>query len=118
MSFGIFVVITTILAIYTLRKAGGTWQGELIEKIEISKGIRLVFLTDQGKRVYIVAGSRLADYLEISDQVIKMSGYDYPEKIERDGKLQLCVACGTPYHITKTRCRAYRYTAIDPQNYV
>ena len=101
MSLGFFIFITTVLAIYTLRKAGGTWQGDLVEKIETSKGIRLVFLTNQRKRVNIVAGSRLADYFEIGDQVIKIKGYDYPEKIERGSKLQMCVACGNPYPVTK-----------------
>jgi hypothetical protein len=118
MSFGFFFLITIILAIYTLRKAGGTWRGELVEKVGSSKGIRLVFLTDQGKSVIIVADSRLADYFEIGDRVIKMKGYDYPEKIERGGKLQMCVACGNPYPITEKRCRTCRYPAIDPRHYL
>lgn len=118
MSLGFFIVITTMLAIYTLRRAGGTWQGDLVKKVEISRGIRLVFLTNQKKRMNIVAGVRLANYFEIGDQVIKIKGYDYPEKIERGGKLQMCVACGTPYPITEKNCRACHYPAIDPQHYI
>lgn len=118
MSLAFFVVITTMLAIYTLRKAGGTWQGELKEKVEISRGTRLVFLTDRGKRIILVAGSRLAVYFHIGDRVIKIKGYDYPEKIDRDGKLQLCVACGTPYPIMENHCPGCRYPSIDPQHYL
>jgi len=118
MSLGFFIVITTVLAIYTLRKASRTWQGELLEKVEISRGARLVFRTDRGKRINLVAGSRLAVYFHIGDRVIKIKGYDYPEKIDRNGNLQLCVACGTPYPITEKRCPGCRYQAIDPQHYI
>lgn len=112
-----FIVFTAILAYFTLRKAGKTWKGELEEIIERENGIQFVFRTDQGKRVSIIGGARLADYFAVGDRVVKIRGYDFPEKIERSGGQQLCVACGKIYPITEKRCRACRYPSIDPRNF-
>jgi len=112
-----FIVLTGVLAIYTLRQAGKTWQGVLEDKIEIARGTRLVFLSDQGKRVNIIADSKLADYFKLGDRVVKIRGYDYPELVERRGNLQLCLACGNPYSISDKCCERCRCPTINPLHY-
>ncbi len=118
LSLVVFILVTTVLVVITLRKAGGTWQGELLEVIRRAKGVQFNFITDQGKSITIFGGSDLSDYFKPGDRVVKISGYDFPEKIDRDGEWQLCVACGKIYSLHKKRCRFCRYPSIDPLNFI
>lgn len=118
LSLGVFIVITTILAVITLRKAGGTWQGEFVEAQQKYQGIQMSFITDQGKTKVIFGSSSLLHYYMPGDKVIKIKGYDFPEKIERDGKRQLCVVCGKVYPGKDSRCPSCRYPSINPLNFI
>ncbi|MBN1537370.1 MAG: hypothetical protein JW908_11605 [Anaerolineales bacterium] len=113
-----FIVVTTVLAYFTLRSANKTWQGELEEVIARENGTQFVFRTDQGKRIRIIGSAELADYFHPGDRVVKIKGYDYPEKIERKDGQQICVACGKVFAITEKRCQACRYPSINPRNYI
>jgi len=113
-----FILVTTVLAVFTLRNAGSTWQAEFIQVIQQSKGMQLDFKTDQGKIKTVYGDDRLAEYFSIGDRVIKIKGFDFPEKIQRDGEQQLCVACGRVYPIVEKRCRYCRFPSIDPQDYI
>lgn len=118
LSLGVFIIFTTMLAIITLRKASGTWQGELFQIIPKAKGMQFTFITENGRCITIFGGSGLADYYKPGDRVVKIRGYDFPEKIDRDGERQLCVACGKIYPLHEKRCRYCRYPSIDPHNFI
>lgn len=118
LSLGGFILVTAFLAVITLRKAGGTWQGELQEVIQREQGIQFNFLTDRGKKVTIFGGASMYGYFQPGDRVIKIRGYDFPEKVRRDGERQMCVVCGKVYPLAEKRCRACRFPSIDPQNYL
>jgi predicted nucleic acid-binding Zn ribbon protein len=118
LSLGGFILVTAVLAGITLRKAGGSWQGELQEVIQREQGNQFNFLTDRGKKVTIFGGASMADYFSPGDRVVKIKGYDFPEKIRRDGERQICVVCGKVYPISEKRCRTCRFPSIDPQNYL
>ena len=113
-----FVVVTAVLGFFTLRKAGDSWQGVLEEMIEKENGIAFVFRSNQGKRVTIYGGAQMAEYFSPGDRVIKIKGYDYPEKVNRDGENQLCMVCGKVYPIGEKRFRFCRYPSIDPHNFI
>lgn len=118
LSLGAFIAITTVLGVFTLRKGSGSWQGELFQVIQREKGVQFNFITDQGKDVIIFGGASLADYYSPGDRVVKIRGYDFPEKIERDDQRQLCVVCGKVYPIQAKRCRFFRFPSIDPHNFI
>ncbi|SMX53946.1 zinc-ribbon domain-containing protein [Candidatus Brevifilum fermentans] len=118
LSLGGFIVVTSLLAVFTLRKGGSTWQGQLVQVIPREKGVQFVFLTNKGKKESLIAGSSLVKYFSVGDQVIKVKGYDFPEKIHRDGKTQLCMVCGKVYPMSEKRCRFCRYPSMDPHNFM
>ncbi len=89
-----FIVVTAVLAYFTLRSAAASWQGVLVDQYFKGSSLYLIFRTDRGKRVKLIVGSRLAGYFTLGDTVVKIKGFDYPEKLHRDGDRQLCVACG------------------------
>ncbi len=117
LSLGFFIVFTTILGVATLRKGGSTWKGQLVKVIERENGVQFIFNTDKGKKS-LFGNASLMEYYSVGDQVIKVKGYDFPEKLNRDGKNQLCMVCGKVYPIGEKRCRACRYPSMDPQNFI
>lgn len=118
LSLGGFIILTALLAVITLRKGSGTWQGELSQVISRENGVQFNFTTDQGKNVTIFGNAGMADYFSPGDRVVKIKGYDFPEKIEREGEWQLCVVCGKVYPLREKRCRFCRYPSIDPHNFI
>lgn len=118
LSLGGFIVVTSLLAVFTLRKGGSTWQGQLVQMIPGEKGVQFVFVTNKGKKENLIASTSMVEYFSVGDQVIKVKGYDFPEKIHRDGKNQLCMVCGKVYPINEKRCRFCRYPSIDPHNFI
>jgi hypothetical protein len=112
-----FIVVTAILGYFTLRSAAASWQGVLVDQYLKGSSLYLIFRTDRGKRVKLPVGSGLAGYFALGDTVVKIKGFDYPEKLYRDGDRQLCVACGRPFPIGEARCSACGNPAIDPRDY-
>jgi len=97
-----FIVVTAVLAYFTLRGAAASWQGVLV--VQYFKGSSLYL-------------SGLAGYFALGDTVVKIKGFDYPEKLYRDGDRQLCVACGRLFPLGEAQCTSCRNQAIDPRDY-
>ncbi len=112
-----FIVVTAVLAYFTLRGAAASWQGVLVDQYFKGSSLYLIFRTDRGKRVKLVVGSGLAGYFALGDAVVKIKGFDYPEKLHRDGDHQLCVACGRLFPLGEAQCTSCRNPAIDPRDY-
>jgi len=112
-----FIVVTAVLAYFTLRGAAASGQGVRVEQYLKGRSLHLIFRTDRGKRVKLVVRSGLAGYFVFGDTVVKIKGFDYPEKLHRDGDRQLCVACGRLFPLGEAQCTSCRNQAIDPRDY-
>ncbi len=125
-----FMVVTGILAFITSKGANRGWQGTLVDKyvteVRVNRGEYmemvpknyLVFRTDQGKKRKISVPAGLLHYFRKGDRAVKIKGFDYPEKIDRDGKRQICITCGSIFNAGEDKCSRCQSPAINPNHFI
>ena len=125
-SLGGFVAVTGVLAFFSSRAANKSWQGTLIDKyvrqvrrrdadgrFDYREKYILIFCTDNKRRERVVMTPAGFDYFAAGDRAIKVKGLNYPEKLYRDGKRQICMACGAVYSLGAERCPRCRFHTVN-----
>ncbi|KUJ94858.1 MAG: hypothetical protein XD41_2139 [Desulfonauticus sp. 38_4375] len=105
-SFGFVVIVTFLLAMWTLRNLNKNWQGEVkdlfVKKVRIRRenapdeiGFRpmIKIRTDRGKNITLRVPENLFNYFKKGDRVFKVSGFDWPEKVDLDTSERVCLVC-------------------------
>ena len=79
-----------------------------------SAGVPQRSLPGHGRKVTLRLPHELSGYFRPGDRVFKLSGFDWPEKVERDGPERVCQACGRLYPQGQGRC--WRCSAPEPDH--
>ncbi len=118
LSLGFFSLVTFILAVFTRRKAKRTWSGVVTKKEIIERRVRqnddsqdrivtnyeVLVETGRGKKIKLRCIPLFFDYVKEGDVLVKVAGFDWPEKVELDGQQRACIACGYPMDAGDGNC--------------
>jgi hypothetical protein len=108
-----FLVATAALSAGAFRVAWQSWRGVLVGE-ELRRNILfLVFRTDSGRTHRLRASGSMSAYYMPGDRVVKIKGFDYPEKEQRDAEWRICIVCGTVYVVDRDACPLCRAPAWD-----
>lgn len=118
LSLGFFSLVTFILAVFTRRKAKSSWSGMVTEKGIRQRRVRrddsapdrietyyeVVVSTGRGKSKKIRCNPTYFEYIKEGDVLVKVPGYDWPEKVQYDADHRICIVCGNILDATDGNC--------------
>jgi len=134
LGFAGFIVVTALLAYYSSRKTNQGWIGTVTDKDRWEVKVRipakglfyyetqvkhaLNIETDSGTKIALAVSPAYYEYFSVGDRIIKIKGFDYPEKVNRDGIEQVCITCGAFFDIGLDNCSRCKSPAINPENFI
>jgi hypothetical protein len=117
-----FVVVFTALVLWSRRAKMGAWRGVVREKYikyrRVDRGsmtpkqfvpIPVIKVATGGRGITLRPSGALFDYLSVGDEIFKLAGFDWPEKLELSGHSRACIVCGNILDADAAvcpRCRA------------
>lgn len=102
-SFGFAALVTFLLACWSRRITKQQWRGvieEMFIKVmkrcggEDTASYIAKVRTEKGRRVTLRLSEVLYDHFQVGDEVLKIAGLEWPEKMNAQGKQRVCLACG------------------------
>ena len=116
---GFFAFVTFILAVFTRRAQNKSWVGKVAQKYikqtksrgEEGQADRITYTpiievrTSRGKKETLRMGDQLFDYFTEGDDVLKVSGFSYIEKVDLIGDQRVCIICGSLMPLDSTSCK-------------
>ena len=118
-SFAFAALVFFLLAWWSRRATTRSWIGIVEDMVGTQMQVRRTgvrrkqypatdsprrSLPGHGRKVTLRLTQELSHYFRPGDSVFKVSGFDWPEKVERDGPKRVCLACGRLYPQGQGRC--------------
>lgn len=127
-SFGFAATVTFLLARWSRKQTTQSWVGVVEELFlkqvrvrrdgnqsdDIAYSPRAKIRTQGGKALTLRLTEPLYEYFAPGDRVFKISGLDWPEKVELDRAERVCLACGDLYGQGAGQCP--RCSAPEPDH--
>lgn len=125
-----FAVLTFILAVFSRRNAKRSWTGSVMDKGVRQQRIRssnpdhpdhyetyseVVIRTTRGRKIKLRCTPAYMDYVNPGDQVFKVPGFSWPEKVTLDGHRRLCISCGQVLDAGAPSCQRCKAPMPDHQ---
>jgi hypothetical protein len=106
LALAFFVVVFFLLARWSRRATTTGWRGVVSDKrAQGMRSRRQVIEIETGRaRLQIPVSTALFDYFDVGDQVFKVAGFDWPEKLNLAGQSRACIVCGEVVERAASHC--------------
>jgi hypothetical protein len=127
LSLGFFSLLTLMLAMHTRRRTSRAWSGVVTDKTirelrlrggaraeeRVEQRFEIVIETSRGRNVELSCPQAFFGYVNIGDTLLKVPGFDWPEKAELDHGYRVCISCGDVLGAADGNCPRCRAPVPD-----